>query len=363
MRADHGLTILSNNEMNRLLKQNISACEAYRYISEGLQIRTFSEILSRYYNGDLKSGLVNGLWQIEEDLSRDSVARKVRDWLSGKYTPDARTDLIKICFALKLDEPGANGFLSMTGDGGFHLRNPKELAFAYCLRAGKNYDAAVSLITALKPLSSAAGKSFVMTKTVADAFKTVYDDDAFHKFYAEQYDNLGKLHNTAYSRFLFFLDLLIDPRTPLYAEPESRYSVDDVTEIYLRMNLPLDKHTAKMTLLQKTIRKYWPNATSIIKMRNRDEDITRRILLLLYLVTEGAAPDDDGYDEDLTELERFEEHYWRINSMLHDCGMNRLDPRNVFDWIVLYCLKTSGDEAMSERMQGVLELVFGTETR
>lgn len=362
MQTDRGLTVLSDNEINRLLNESVSAGDAYRYMTEGLRIRTFPEILSLYYDGDLKSDLIEGLRLIDSALSKESAARKVRDWLSGKYMPSERADLIKICFALNFDEPKANGFLSTTADGGFHLRNPQELAYAYCLRTGQSYGEAVSLIAGLKPLENIEGKSFAMTKTVADAFQNVYDDEAFHRFYSAQYDNLGRLQNTAYSRFLFFLNLLIDPSAPLYTERDEKYSVDDVVETYLRMNLPLDKRTAKMTLLQKTIRKYWPNATNVLRMRNRDEDVTRRILLLLYLITEGAAPDDDEFDDETTERERFDEHYWRVNSMLHDCGMSRLDPRSVFDWLVLYCLKTGGDEAMSERMQGVLDLIFRAES-
>jgi hypothetical protein len=101
-------------------------------------------------------------------------------------------------------------------------------------------------------------------------------------------------------------------------------------------------------------------------MRIREEDVTRRVLLLLYLITEGGISneDSDAYllDEDFTDEERFEEHYWRLNSMLNDCGMGKIDPRNVFDWLILYCLKSSEDEAMSERMQTVLDIIFGMET-
>lgn len=77
-----------------------------------------------------------------------------------------------------------------------------------------------------------------------------------------------------------------------------------------------------------------------------------------------TVEDSDAYilDEDLTDEERFEEHYWRLNSMLNDCGMSKIDPRNVFDWLILYCLKSSEDEAMSDRMQAVLNVIFETET-
>ena len=100
-------------------------------------------------------------------------------------------------------------------------------------------------------------------------------------------------------------------------------------------------------------------------MINRKEDINRKILLLLYLITEGyISPEDDGVqllDEDFTDEERFIEHYWRLNSMLNDCGMGKLDFRNKFDWLVLYCLKSNDAEAMSDRMQSVLNRIFETE--
>jgi hypothetical protein len=365
MQTNQKLTTFSHIELNHLTNANFSPADAYQYISQDLKVRTFSETLSIYYDGDIKDRLIAGLCRIETHISPDSVTRKVRNWLSGKHQPTERVDLIKICFALGLDESKANGLLSMSGDGGFHLRNPEELAYAYCLRTGKSYDAAAKLIADLKPLGSEAGKSFAMTKIVAEAFQNVWDDESFHRFYREQYNNLGRLRNTAYSRFLFFLDLLIRPSVPLYVEPEPKYTVDDVVETYLRMNLPLDKRTAKLSMVQKTIKRYWPNATSIVRMRGREEDVTRRVLLLLYLITEGANPDDGGedvYDDPMTERERFEEDYWRVNSMLHDCGMSRLDPRNIFDWLVLYCLKAGENEAMSERLQGVLSIVFETET-
>jgi hypothetical protein len=83
-------------------------------------------------------------------------------------------------------------------------------------------------------------------------------------------------------------------------------------------------------------------------------------------VTEGGitGKDDDAYllDEDMSDLERFEEHFWRLNAMLTDCGFGRIDPRNVFDWLILHCLRSGDDESMSDRMQAVLDVIFDTET-
>jgi hypothetical protein len=291
----------------------------------------------------------------------------VRDWLNSKYAPSEKEDLIKICFALKLDELKAGAFLSLTSDGTFHLRNPREFSFAYCLRTCKSYTHATQMISGLKPIDANKKQrdNFVLTKTIADSFKIVHDDETFNEFYEENYYSLGELHNTAYARFLHFLNLLEQPETGCCGI-EDKYSDEAVVDLYLIMNLPLDKKTSKYSVLQKTIRKFWPNSTSIIKMRNREEDVTRRVLLLLYLITEGGitSEDNDAYilDEDFNDEERFEEHYWRLNSMLNDCGMSKIDPRNVFDWLILYCLKSSDDEAMSERMQEVLDVIFETET-
>lgn len=366
MQIDFGMTALSQKEVLNIYDSSWSAEDVYRYLTSDIKVRTFPEILTASYSGtDLKETLISGLCQIEA-VNRDSISRKVRDWLSGRYAPSEREDLIKICFVLKLDELKSGAFLSLTSDGTFHLRSPRELSFAYCLRTCKSYTHATQMISGLKPIDTCKKQrdNFILTKTIDDSFKNVYDDKTFNGFYAENYDSLGEFHNTAYTRFFHFLNLLEQPE-PGFGK-EDKYSDEDVVDEYLRMNLPLDKKTSKYSVLQKTIRKFWPNSTSITKMRNREEDVTRRVQLLLYLITEGGitCEDSDAYilDEDFTDEERFEEHYWRLNSMLNDCGMSKIDPRNVFDWLILYCLKSSDDEAMSERMQAVLDVIFETET-
>lgn len=367
MQIDFRLTALSQKEVLNIYGSNWSADDVYSYLTNDIKVRTFPEILATFYSGtDLKETLISGLCQIEA-ANPDSISRKVRDWLNCKYAPAEKEDLIKICFALKLDELKAGVFLSLTSEGTFHLRNPRELVFAYCLRTGKSYSHATQMISRLKPIdrNKKPGNNFILTKTLVNSFENVYDDETFNEFYTENYDFFGEMHNTAFVHFLFFLNLLVQPNQG-YCGKEYKYSEEMVVDEYMRMNLPLDKRTSKYSLLQKTIRKFWPNTTSITKMRNREEDVTRRVLLLLYLITEGGitGEDNDAYilDEDLTDEERFEEHYWRLNSLLNDCGMGKIDPRNVFDWLILYCLKSSEDEAMSERMQGVLDVIFETET-
>lgn len=363
MQINFDLTQLSTKELENITNLNMAADEVFSYLNDKIQVRRFSGTLKDFSDGvDLSAVLRSKLYEYTPGVKQDSIDRKVRDWLSGRYEPTERDDLIKICFALNLNEQRAREFLAMTTDGAFHLRSPKELVFAYALKTSKDYPVAIEIFKSLKPLDAACAKEvFVLTKTIADAFANVYDDKSFFECYNENYNSLGELHNTAYFHFLNFLDVLTSPEALLYAKEDGKYSIENVANEYLRMNVPLDKQSAKYTILQKTIKKFWPNTTSIIRMKNRNEHVTRRVLLLLYLITEGAVIDEaDEYilDEDLTDLERFEEHYWRLNSMLNECGMSRLDPRNIFDWLVLYSLKSSDDYAMSERLQEILDIIF-----
>ena len=66
------------------------------------------------------------------------------------------------------------------------------------------------------------------------------------------------------------------------------------------------------------IKQGWPNATKLKNICARREDVPRKLLLLLYLITENVV--DDAYDEMdesyLSPEELFEEHWWRVNLML-----------------------------------------------
>jgi len=364
MQINLNLTKLSSAEIEKITYLNMTAEDVFSYLNDKIEVRKFADTLNDFSNGlDVATVLKSKLCEYTPDVKQESIDRKVRDWLSGKHEPMEREDFIKICFALNLNEQKAKEFLSMTTDGTFHLRNPKELVFVYALRTGIDYPDAIKMFQSLKQLQSSKEKAvFALTKPIADAFENVFDDKSFYEFYNEHYDSLGELHNTAYVHFQNFLDVLIAPKTPIYVEGEDTYTIENVVNEYLRMNVPLDKQTAKYTILQKTIKKFWANTTNILKMKNRTEDVTRRILLLLYLITEGAVIDKSEeylFDEDLSDMERFEEHYWRLNSMLNDCGMAQIDPRNIFDWLVLYSLKSSDDSPMSDRFRGILDVIFG----
>jgi hypothetical protein len=51
-----------------------------------------------------------------------------------------------------------------------------------------------------------------------------------------------------------------------------------------------------------------------------------------------------------------------MNRMLSSCGYRMLDPRNPFDWVVLYCMRVSGDpdsmDGLNERLSDMLDVLF-----
>ena len=64
-------------------------------------------------------------------------------------------------------------------------------------------------------------------------------------------------------------------------------------------------------------------------------------------------------DEDYVSAEEFLEiHCKRMNKMLRDCGMSRIDPRNVFDYLILYCLRPEDEIFMSDRMAVLMMEIF-----
>lgn len=95
-------------------------------------------------------------------------------------------------------------------------------------------------------------------------------------------------------------------------------------------------------------------------MKSRSEDVGRKTLLLLYLVTGGVwGQEYDELDETYIQPKEFlETHCRRMNQMLTQCGMRRIDPRNVFDYLLLYCLRPEEEMFMSERMSRLAAEIF-----
>lgn len=363
------LTLISQNEFNKIANNYMTTHEAYLYLTSSDNFRRFSDTLASFSKVDnIKKLLTDKLCQYMPDLSRNSVAKKVRGWVNGDYEPTDRETCFQICFALGLNEDEARMFLTSCSDNSFHYRNPLELTYAFALRVGMSYEEAVALYNELPEVKNNVENRNIYTETIYLDFLNIDNVEDFKRFFKENIDKLGVLHNTAYRYICEFMSVLTEPdkyinESIAYKNEhinDDKYSIEKVVNSYLRMDMLSEGVVGKNDYIRKTIKKYWPSVTSVKCMLNGSEDVKRKIIVLLYLITEGItdyAP-YDYIDDDLTPEETFAEHYNRLSTILLECGFALPDPRNPFDWIVLYAIKMNNSDIMAEEMQMIINKVF-----
>lgn len=361
-------TSLSEEAWKQIYKQDMTPEDAIQYFSTKFQARTFGDVLSSAMlsKGLSREMLTTRLYALRKDIQKDSLRKRVSVWLDTNGQPATREELFQLCFALSLSEEEARDFLRHSQEGDVHLRAPREAGYLYGLRVGYSYGKINNLLDCLPgidgPFPEDKGCPKNYTQTMARTFAQIRTDVEFQNFFFENKPHFGQLHNTAYSNFMRFFNELSRPDGPCSAEPDEVYSIEKVADTYLRMGMPSGRNTSGYSSVQKAIKRLWPNATTLKNMRSRKIDVSRKVLLLLYLVTEGL---DDGELEEImgwreiTPEERLEEHVWNIDLMLQECGFGTLDPRNPFDWLILYSLRSTGDEeTMSDRLSLVLAALF-----
>lgn len=354
------LTEVSAKQWDYVTQDNLTAREAVAFLRSGMQLRTFRDVLRRICGTEaLEPQLVRGLCAINGSAQPDSIRRKVRNWMNGKALPTEREDVFQICFALGLDLAQSDRMLTLLTDQGIHYRNVQEMVYAYCLRCRLPYSYARSLAQQFEKKPDRESVRYPVTQVIQQEFQSVQAEEDLLCFIARHRDNLGTHHNTAYAYFCKMLDLL----TGEALEGEDTYSMEYVAQMYLRLNVPREKKTGQYTDVQKMVKKYWPSPRSIKAMKSRSEDVGRKTLLLMYLVTGGVWDQEyDELDESYIQPEEFlVTHCHRMNRMLMQCGMRRIDPRSAFDYLLLYCLRPEEDMCMSQRMSALAAELFREE--
>ena len=233
-----------------------------------------------------------------------------------------------------------------------------------------------------------------------ELFENVLTEEDYYHFIRQNSIYLGMQHETAYAEFMKLLNLLQEPgeeryfmkqeeedgfafdhaaaRTPeaflkkqekkRCLPDERKYSMEQVVEDYFRMHVPQTTRVGKMTALQKVIKKCWPSETTLSRMKNREMDVNRKTLILLYMLTEyfdvEVRDEEELYycDEEYTEEELFETRYDQMNMFLKKYGMCTLDYGNPFDLIICYAMYPSAsaeeEDFVAERIEEVLEILY-----
>lgn len=424
-------TVISKRNLERIHSRSMSPAELIAFLEEGALYRSFADVLRSVSPGEglaerLKTRLLGIDGQPAGPKEAEALRKNVSNWLRGEAAPQNREQLFKICFALELDEARAGRVLASASDTGIHYRDPHELCYAFALRTGLGYAEAVQLDAEMEgiygPVARAAEAERAagwkkreqlyrerrtearrqrlarekqglwsdtylgpgeeedppafLTQQVYHRFEDVRDREGLRLFFLENSVRLGWIHESAYEKFWSLLLALQEPDDAIAPSGEQAaevYSLDRIAEEYLRMHVPLGKNTRGFDYLQRAVKRNWPGATELQRMKSRKADVSRKALLLLFLITEDFLFSEDllysdkaGEEaawylplEDESPRDRLEVTLSKVNLFLETYGMNQLDPGNPFDCLVLYALAADcGGEFLSDNFSRALEVLF-----
>ena len=353
-------------ELSRIMYH--SAMDA-RTVSDAMEIlkqydhfRTLGDVL-RAFSGsaDPRLLLVEGLMAANPEAPRSSVDKKVRNWLGGKTQSVSKADGFLLSRILNLDLDRTDDFLKMATGEGIHWRNPQDIVWCYAISQELSLEESASLLAragqlAAPPAASVRNVSHtIQIREKVQGVLSLSQEELF-AFLEEAHPTLGTFHNTAWQLFIRYMNLLeyagqeddivsADPKKK--ADMDHKMTSRDILETYLyRQLVPIarrgePKDKSPFSVIQRNIRANWPDEATLSKMKSRELDVSRKVLILLFLATDGSESDYEELDEDediLTRDEIFQNICMRMNRMLQSCGFQQLDPRNPFDWTILYCV-------------------------
>ncbi|MDE6635438.1 MAG: hypothetical protein K2K09_02385, partial [Lachnospiraceae bacterium] len=135
------MTQLSKRIYDQATSRHMTVQEAIDFLEKEVVLRSLREKMEKYYHGqNLRQTLVSGLLYNHPELSKDSVERRVRNWLNNEGLRSIKkNDAIEICFILKLSIEEADGFVSLVSEEALHWRNPDEIIYIFALKQGMDY--------------------------------------------------------------------------------------------------------------------------------------------------------------------------------------------------------------------------------
>ena len=229
---------------------------------------------------------------------RDTIRRNVSNWTDGKTVPLNRLDVIGIGFALGLDANAADDFLRQTSGCGFHMREPLEIALFYCLHTQKGIPESAELLKKLD-LSFGGPVPGIKPKTTeiveSEFWNRVRSEDGLVQFLDDNRVSFSKMHSSAFEYFKYYYVIAAPEKSGSSSvkaggSPYSeRYSVGRAVAERLRFGVPLTENLKGYSEYQKAIRESWLGETSVKRILERNEDVTRKALLLLYTAASGAG--------------------------------------------------------------------------
>ncbi len=366
------MTVLSSEMFEQATNTELSIKDAVALLKEQAVFRTLKDKLMSFEKGrDLKKLIVDGLIENNPELVKESVQRKVRGWFNNDERNIKKQDAMELCFILDLSIEEADLFLAMVSEEGIHWRNPEEIVFSFALCNKIPYNEAKAIYAEVSSeIQSGKDNADVYTALVQKEVMEITSTDDLKAYIRQSKSKLGIYHNTAFSLFTQYMNILESPSTNDELPEEKRMSAREISENYLNEKIiprfkknsgsKKDDSYASLSVVERNLRLNWPDEFIISRIKNRETDVSRKILILLFLATDGGELYLDDYEEyyEMDEEDVFKETYLRLSAMLKECGFAQLDPRVPFDWMILYCMCVSDTWEIDEKMKKFLKEAF-----
>lgn len=373
--------------------------DAIDYLEKEAKFRTLREKLEKFgYGRDLRKILVQGLQEHDPKRKKDAVERRVRGWFSTKNPVSSikKQDAIEVCFILELSIEEADQLVAMISEESLHYRNPDEVVYIFALQHGMSYSEAselneqvVGILSQVREGGKPSEDSF--TPIIREEISALNTKEELVDYLGQAVERFGRYHNNAYRIFMEMMKILEEPalEEKLAAAEvleQEHLTVRSILREYMyEGNVLYAKELVSkkkkrefsreerflFTKVQENVASNWPDETTLSKMKLRKADVTRKVLILLFLATDQGIneseeiQDDEymqgeGYDSAQQVKEAaFESLYSRLNHMLIICGFAPLDPRSPFDWLVLYGICVEDMWEVDTRMRGIFRAMFG----
>lgn len=365
-------TFLTQQAYEQALVSSMEPKQAVEWILHAAVFRTLPERLLRYYDGsadDMKSVLRDGYFSVHTDRKeRDSLRKNITNWFTVVRGIDdrliSRPYAIEMCLILRLSLERADELLRTVAGMSIRYRDAEESVAAYALNSGFTLAAYRQLLDRLRaegllePADSQTPKTYTpLLESVVAGLRT---EEELRAYLMQNRASFGTEHRTAHARFTEMLGVLLDEGT--------NATVSELVEqnLYRRF---LTK-TPKLADLARSIHAGWPDESQISRMRAGDVHVSRKVLILTYLASGGGIStlprdDDEAYwaerlDDEPGDAD-FESLRMQLNALLVECGFAPLDPRQPFDWMVLFGIATGDLFDLDNRFEAVLKGIFGSD--
>lgn len=350
--------------------------EAKYKLHANAYIRTAGETLARYCGVSqddpvqLKRRLTALLSESAPWQKRDSIDKKVRTWVNRDIQYIGRDSALQLAFALRLKTKDAEEMLWRLCGEGFHWRDPHDIVWLFALEHRLTYADACELYARMFPANrqprAAIDNPGTMTEVIKPYVRSIQNEEQLRLFLREAAPHLGTLRNTAYKLFMHFMELLKSASMEDNLPESRKMPASEILATYLYNNMiPRSKRkrgSKKVDkivkdAIQRDIQQNWPDEFALTRMARRETNVTRKVLILLFLACDGGKTQYGDHSFESPE-DIFEDTYSRLSRMLADCGFPPLDPRTPFDWMVLYCMVADDLTEIDENILRFLSAIF-----